>query len=269
MQVNPLTYGSVVATVTTGGFDILLSSYHPFEEHPVHCHDRPAFVYVIDGAVSVRSDGNEQHCPRASMRLIPAGDRHQTRYGQRPARCLVMGVSADRQSTFPVLSRVLSKRAYHEPRTPATVFAERIRHEVEKKDDATPLAVEALMLEMLTVGIRISSTLETRLPQWLVRTREMIDADFRKPLSVTSLAVAANVHPVHLSRTFRRHFNCSIANYQRRLRLEWARARLIAADETVGRIAIEAGFADHSEFTRRFFEVFGVSPSRFRSGLQR
>jgi len=120
------------------------------------------------------------------------------------------------------------------------------------------------MLEMLTIGVRSYGTTEKRLPQWLVRTREMIEAEFRKPLSVASLAVEANVHPVHLSRTFRHHFNRSIADYQRHLRLEWARTRLLTGEEPVGRIAIEAGFADHSEFTRRFVELHGVTPSNFR-----
>src|SRR5690348_10734884 len=96
MESTPLTFGSVVASVTTGDFNVLLSSYRPFESHPYHSHETAAFVYVIEGAVSVRTNTTEQCCPPSSMRFIPAGDTHQTRYGDTATRCLVMGVGKRR-----------------------------------------------------------------------------------------------------------------------------------------------------------------------------
>jgi AraC family transcriptional regulator len=160
---------------------------------------------------------------------------------------------------------VLDQPAYHQPHAPVTAFAEMIHREMTVNDTATPLAVEALMLELVTSAIRSHPQRERRVPGWLVRARERIHSEFRSSISLQSLSVEAGVHPVHLSRTFRRHFGCSIAEYQRRLRLEWARGRLMVGDEPVGRIAVEAGFADHSEFTRRFVDATGVTPSRFRT----
>jgi len=268
MQSTPLTFGSIVTSVTAGDFDILLSSYRPFESHPFHAHDTAAFVYVVEGVVSVRSGATEQHCPASSMRFIPAGDRHQTRYGPKQAQCLVMGIGRRRAESLSDLSRTLNEPAYHAPRAPVTAFAERIRREIGVGDAASPIAIEALMLELLVSGFRGSTRREKTCPPWLSRVREKVHSEFHGQLVLTELAKDAGVHPVHLSRTFRRHFGCTIAEYQRRLRIEWARAKLVRSDESIGRIAIDAGFADHSEFTRRFVDQTGATPSQFRLGYR-
>ena len=261
---SPLTLGSVVRSISAGGFDVIISRYRPFESHPYHVHDRPAFVYVMDGHVEVRTAKDSQHCMQASTRMIPAGDRHQTRYGARQAHALVMGIGDDRSSDFRARSSVLDRPSYHAPRTPATVYAERVLSELMRSDSATPLAIEALMLELLISGAR-GFRAESRVPAWLIRVRERVDAEFRSHLSLQLLAIEAGVHPVHLSRTFRRMYGRSIAQYQRDRRLEWATAELISGDTPVSRIAVDAGFADHSEFTRRFIDAKGVTPSRFRA----
>ena len=261
---SPLTLGSVVSSISAGGFDVIISRYRPFESHPYHVHDRPAFVYVMDGDVEVRTAKDSHYCRQASMRLIPAGDRHQTRYGANPARALVMGIGDDRSSDLRTRSSVLDQPSYHAPRAPATVYAERVLREMVRNDSATPLAIEALMLELLISGAR-GFRAEARAPAWLHRVRERVDADFRSQLSLVSLASDAGVHPVHLSRTFRRMYGRSIAQYQRDRRIDWATSELISGEKPVSRIAVDAGFADHSEFTRRFIESKGVTPSRFRA----
>ena len=153
MQNHPLTFGSVVKSVAAGDFDVLLSTYRPFESHPIHAHDAAAFVYVVNGYVSVRSRRAEQHCPESSMRLIPAGVPHQTRYSEKPASCLVMAIANARSLSSRSLSSVLETPRYHPPSAPATLFAKRIHRELSRPDDATPLAVEALMIELLASGI--------------------------------------------------------------------------------------------------------------------
>ena len=61
----------------------------------------------------------------------------------------------------------------------------------------------------------------------------------------------------------------SATEYIRYLRLRRA-ARLLTEqpERSVFCIAIEVGFNDHSYFTRRFREVYGVSPANFRTAQQ-
>jgi AraC-like DNA-binding protein len=75
-------------------------------------------------------------------------------------------------------------------------------------------------------------------------------------------------HPTHVARAFRREYGVTVAEYARRLRLDWAQAQLALEDAPLARIAIEAGFADQSHFTRAFRRHTGMTPGRYRARLQ-
>jgi AraC-like DNA-binding protein len=64
---------------------------------------------------------------------------------------------------------------------------------------------------------------------------------------------------------FRERFGCSLGRFLLDRRLEWAASRLAGGDDPISRIALEAGFADQSHFTRRFRAWSGVTPHRFRA----
>ena len=61
----------------------------------------------------------------------------------------------------------------------------------------------------------------------------------------------------------------STTEYIRYLRLQWA-ARLLTEQPERGVfcIALEVGFSDHSYFTKRFRELYGVCPATFRTAHQ-
>jgi AraC family transcriptional regulator len=48
------------------------------------------------------------------------------------------------------------------------------------------------------------------------------------------------------------------------LRIEWATARLRDSRSSLSEIALSAGFADQSHFTRVFRRATGLTPARFR-----
>ena len=60
------------------------------------------------------------------------------------------------------------------------------------------------------------------------------------------------VHPVHLAQTFRKFYRCTIGDYVRSLRIEFACRQLAATKMPLSEIALLAGFADQSHFTRTF-----------------
>jgi hypothetical protein len=65
-------------------------------------------------------------------------------------------------------------------------------------------------------------------------------------------------------RAFRQRFGVTVCQYARNLGLEWAASQL-ASESPLAEIAVKAGFADQSHFTREFRRHFGVTPGRYRA----
>jgi AraC family transcriptional regulator, exoenzyme S synthesis regulatory protein ExsA len=66
-----------------------------------------------------------------------------------------------------------------------------------------------------------------------------------------------------LQRHFRKHYNTTLSQWVRELRLERARIMLASA-ESVKCVAFDLGYKQPSHFTRDFKDRFGVPPSTLR-----
>ena len=128
------------------------------------------------------------------------------------------------------------------------------------------MGTEELVLEMLAElgGIRAQER-ERHTPRWLARVRDELHARYEEVIRVHDLADEAGVHPVHLARVFRRRHGCTVGNYVHRLRIEHACGALGDSKASLSSIALETGFSDQAHFTRRFKELTGMSPGRYRT----
>jgi AraC-like DNA-binding protein len=99
----------------------------------------------------------------------------------------------------------------------------------------------------------------------LLRAKDLIDARYREPLDVTTLAEAAHLSPWHFSREFRRAFGESPHKYLLTRRLERAAALLRNTDRTVADICLTVGLRSVGSFTTRFGQTFGRSPTAYRA----
>ena len=100
-------------------------------------------------------------------------------------------------------------------------LARRISMEIARPDDLTPLAVEALGLELLAVVARQFTIAPRAVPAWLARVRDRLHDEFADAPTLDALSRLAGVHPGHLTRMFRRHYGRSIGAYMRDVRLDW------------------------------------------------
>jgi AraC family transcriptional regulator len=147
---------------------------------------------------------------------------------------------------------------------PATWFTARLHKEFAAPDAASPLAVEALTVELLVEVARRSMVGSRRPPAWMARAIDVLHSRFQERLDLTTLASIAGVHPVHFAREFRRHHRCTPGDYVRSLRVDSAARALSGTDAPLVEIATAAGFADQSHFCRVFKRHLGMSPSEFR-----
>jgi AraC family transcriptional regulator len=94
--------------------------------------------------------------------------------------------------------------------------------------------------------------------------REAIDDSPRRALRVRALAGAADVHPVHLAREFRRYFGVSVTEYMQRRRAQRAAELLADTRRPLSSLSYDAGYADQSHFCRIFKRETGMTPQAFR-----
>jgi AraC family transcriptional regulator len=101
-------------------------------------------------------------------------------------------------------------------------------------------------------------------PVWLGRAQEYVHEHRFDRLTISDIAQVAGVHPAHLTRAFRQQLGSSVATYVRQLRLKWAADQLTAGSTPLCDVALQAGFADQSHFTRVFKRYSGMTPGQYR-----
>jgi transcriptional regulator GlxA family with amidase domain len=99
----------------------------------------------------------------------------------------------------------------------------------------------------------------------LLRAKDLMDARYREPLDVPSLARTAHLSPAHFSREFKRAFGETPHQYLLTRRLERAASLLRTTDRTVAEVCLAVGLRGVGSFTTSFGRAFGLSPGAYRS----
>ncbi|MGF3024997.1 AraC family transcriptional regulator N-terminal domain-containing protein [Methylobacterium aquaticum] len=86
-------------------------------------------------------------------------------------------------------------------------------------------------------------------------------ANFARPVRIRELADVAGMSTATLHRHFRMATAMSPLQYQKALRLQNARRRLIADDDVAG-AAYGVGYESTSQFSREYVRMFGISPGQ-------
>jgi AraC family transcriptional regulator len=107
-------------------------------------------------------------------------------------------------------------------------------------------------------------TTNEKYEQAILSTLLYIQSHLESDLTLEILAGRVGFSPYHFHRIFREAIGEPTKEYIRRLRLERAAYRLKLSEETIMRIALDAGFKTHESFTRAFQRQFGISPAEFR-----
>ncbi|MCP2335629.1 GlxA family transcriptional regulator [Actinomadura rupiterrae] len=98
----------------------------------------------------------------------------------------------------------------------------------------------------------------------LAKIVEWAEANLHRPITVADMAAQGAVSARTLARLFERGFGVAPGRWLLRRRIETARTMLERTDATVDAVASACGFADPSNFRRRFAAETGTTPGRYR-----
>jgi AraC-like DNA-binding protein len=98
----------------------------------------------------------------------------------------------------------------------------------------------------------------------MLRARDTIDRNFRRPLPIDELARVACLSKASFIRTFKATFGETPHRYLQRRRIERAMYLLRTSERSITDICMEVGFSSLGTFSRTFTDIVGESPSVFR-----
>ncbi|MBV8519065.1 MAG: helix-turn-helix transcriptional regulator [Acidobacteria bacterium] len=254
------THGLAVRTWTVGALHSFEADYAPGLTIATHAHHGDAFVNLVVAGVLRETRGRETiELPAATLVFHADGEERRNVFGPHATRLFTLRLDPallDRERALPrrrsrVLGDPLLVRLVHRLRT--ELWA----------GEAAPIVVDSLAAELvrLIAGARDGHRVQ---PRWLKDVRDILHDECAERLTLQELASRAGVHPIHLHRTFRARYGCTIGDYVRRMRIEEACLRLRRTPSSLAQLSLDLGFVDQAHFSRVFKQLVGVTPGRYR-----
>jgi AraC family transcriptional regulator len=248
-----------------GEFILTDSIYEPHLTLPKHVHELAYFCIVLRGAYTECYGRVSQTYSPATVVFHPAGETHSDHFHEAGGHIFNVAFSPGWLQRTSERSRVLTCTDHMQGGRAAWI-AKQLYCEFQEPDDLSPLAIEALAIEVLVeASRRARHPRQTNPPRWLRHVTDLLHDQFAERLSLDQIAAAAGVHPMHLARVFQRHCLCTVGEYIRKLRVEFVCQELSESDAPLVEIALAAGFSDQSHFCKSFRSHTGLTPSQFRN----
>ena len=147
---------------------------------------------------------------------------------------------------------------------------------LRRPEEANQLFIDHMMLA-LTAHVaqtygglqRVTESTRGGLAPWQTRQAcERLEADLGGKLSLQQIAAEFGLSVSHFSRAFRISTGLPPHQWLLRQRVKAAKQLMTVRDLPLAEIAISAGFANQSHFTRVFSAVVGISPGAWRRESQ-
>lgn len=261
-------YGETLKSRKVASFELSERVYPPRFKTPKHSHKQALFCFVIQGKYTETYGKRTRECLPSTLLFHPAEECHAEHFHDAGGRSFVIEIE-------PVwLARLREHLALIE--TPAEfrggvpeLLARRLYKEFGEMDSVSPLVIEGLMMEMIgEASRRREYSLARQPPYWLQQARDLLHARFAEHLTLAEIAQSVAVHPVHLAQMFHKTYQCTVGDYVRKLRIEYACRELATSEAPIVEIALAAGFCDQSHFTRTFKRIIGAAPSQYRESIR-
>lgn len=263
-------YGKTLRSCQVASFQLSERVYSPGYQTPKHTHKQALFCFVMQGRYTETYGNLTRECTSSTLLFHPPGELHAEHFHEAGGRSFIVEIAPS------WLARLREYLPFAESSADfqGSVFAllaHKLYREFTDADPVSPLIIEGLMMEMLgeTARRHIGYKRQPTEPRWLSQAKDLLQTRFTENLTLADIAHEVGVHPVHLAQIFRKTYHCTVGEYVRKLRIEFACHELAASAKPIVDIALAAGFCDQSHFNRTFKRALGTAPSQYREAQRR
>lgn len=226
-----------------------------------HAHEYASISLVLKGEVAETLGRQTEYATPLSLVAKPSGIPHSDHYG--PEGCLTLQIRFANQTLREREGRPVESLVWHHRGGPAVRSCMAFLRLLSNPVDFRVADPELAAYEILA-ALKDQPEPSCGVPNWLARVKQLLD-DAAPSQSLRSLGEAAGVHPVYLTREFRRYFGCSIREYTKARRVRMAAALVGNSSLPLTDIAYQAGYADQPHLCRSFKDFAGLTPGDYRS----
>lgn len=258
-----ITLGRTVGCRSAGAARLHEIAYEPDIEFAPHAHARTSVSIILQGTGDDYVDGVRHDFGAFTVIVKPAGAVHRTRCGPVGMRSVTVELPSSIDRYLREHSRLLEEcRWVHDASVTALML--QLFASVRRQALHGSAAISMWAHRFTNLASAAPPAITSNSSPHLQDALRIIRRDFRQPLRVSAIARELCVHPVYLARVFRTHGRRSIRVEIQRLRIGYAADRLVGMNGSIGRIAVQAGFADHGHLCREFRRYTGMTPSAYR-----
>ena len=256
-------FGATLKSRNINGIILTEKIHSAAEILPEHCHTNAYFCNVLKGYWIEKFRNKERECkPRKSI-YHPPGETHSDTFEQ-SGHTFNIEFAPERFKQFTDISSTLSSsnEFYYDE---INLISMKIFNEFKTADDFSSMAIEGLTLELVANSARKFSKIHNRInPDWLTKVKEILRDRYLDKLSLKEISDEIDIHPVHISRSFRKMAGCTLSEFQRKIRIEKACIDLQKEDVSITNVALKYSFYDQSHFSRLFKNTLGLTPLQYR-----
>lgn len=228
-----------------------------------HYHETPYFTFLLQGGLTEGYKKERKNFTAGSILFHHWDECHYNHKPAGTARGFHLEIDHQFSKDYDLsLQNLRGNREIHDPSLKILFY--RLMAESRSKDPLSEIVIQSSVLEIFSVLNSQSTVEERRTPPWVGQVREILNEHDHASLSLNEIANILNIHPVHLSRSFKKYFHCTLGEYVRKIRIEKAVLDLLNSNQSLTTIAHDRGFADQSHLIRIFKAYLGMNPSSYK-----
>lgn len=257
-------FGETRGQLRTAEFTVTAVRHDAARRVPRHVHSNPFFSMLIGGSYREWFGPDQWDARPLGMVLRPPQSEHEDEIGPGGATFLCVDVAQDFWDSMAKADIRLERRAFED--RPMSASALRLFGELCEKRPGWEKTAEALIIELIDEYRRAPDGSGRREPRWLQRAMQRLREE--PSASLVGIASELDLHPVHVSRMFKRHFGVTMSRYLKQLRLQQATRAVLETGEPLSGVACRLGYADQSHLTRTMQQETGWTPGRLRCACE-
>ena len=248
------------------------------DDRTYHDHDFFEIFYILDGTITHNCNGTKEMLETGDVRLLRPKDKHGFER-KKNVPCSHRDIIITEQlfkkvcdfidpSLFQKINEQQEPLKTKIPQTKIVDFEKEFSNlfftPVQKGIYTKESAANMLAIDLLKVFLQEFQPQHSGLPIWLNNIIHSFSTPWHLREGLDFILKDTSYDKSYICRTFKKYMGCTMTEYLRDQRVDYAMTLLLTTDKTIAQICEEVGFESIPYFTTAFKNKYSLSPKQFK-----